>query len=103
MKPETKKKAGVAALIAGVIATIVAVTRGKAAPPPPPPELASLWGIVTDAGTGSPIQAIEVFLDSWVVSTGPDGRYEFLEVEPGVYELVFTDPLGRYETLVYEE
>jgi len=74
----------------------------KAAPPEPEPKLATLWGIVTGADTGKPIEGIEVSLDSWVLFTPSNGRYEFANVEPGTYNLRFFDPMGRYETLVYE-
>jgi len=68
------------------------------APSLPPPGLATLWGIVTDADTGTPIEGIEVSLNGLTATTCVKGRYEFLNVEPGTYSLVFTDPLGRYET-----
>ena len=67
----------------------------------PPPGKATLWGIVTDASTGKPISGIESALDSFGVTTDIDGRYEVLEVEPGAYNLVFTDPLASYEPLTY--
>jgi len=98
MKKETKQ--GLAVVGTVVAVGIIAATRAKAAPPPPPPpEKASLWGILTDADTGKPISGIEAALNSWIDTTGADGRYEFLEVEPGTYSLVFSDPQGRYETL----
>ena len=92
------------AIIVAVIAAIVAIVaylKKKVTPPPtpPPPDRATLWGIVTDASTGKPIGGIEAALDSFGVTTGVDGRYEFLEVEPGTYNLAFTDPLGKYEPL----
>lgn len=65
----------------------------------PPPGLATLWGIVTDAETGNPIGEIDVSLNGLAVTTSSNGRYEFLELDPGTYNLVFTDPLGRYEPL----
>lgn len=68
------------------------------APPPPPPGLATLWGIVTDANTGNPIEGIDVSLGDWSATTTSDGRYEFADVEPGTYTLIFSDPLGRYQT-----
>ena len=64
-----------------------------------PPQTATLYGVVTDANTGVGVSGIEVSLDSLVRTTGADGRYEFADVEPGTYSLVFTDPQGVYETL----
>jgi len=88
------------AIIVAVIAAIVAIVAYlKKKVTPPPPGKAVLWGIVTDASTGKPISGIEAALDSFGVITGVDGRYEFPEVEPGTYNLVFTDPLDRYEPL----
>jgi len=94
-----KQKGGAVAGVAALIAIIVALVR-KAVAAPPAPGLATLWGIVTDASTGEPISGIEATLDSLLVITETNGRYEFANVEPGEYLLVFTDPLGRYETLV---
>jgi len=92
-----KEKVGIGALFLAILALLF---FWKKKPPEPPPEgKATLWGIVTDASTGSPIEGIVASLNSWSYTTGTDGRYEFPEVEPGTYSLVFTDPLGRYESL----
>jgi len=95
------QKVGAGLGIFGLITAIVAAIRAKAAPPPPPPPpgLATLWGMVTDAITGEPIKGIEITLNGWSYTTGTDGRYEFAEIEPGTYSLIFSDPLGRYEPL----
>jgi len=93
---EKKKEVGIAWIIALIVAAI-AWMKAKAAPPEP--GLATLWGIVTDASTGKSISGIEASLNSLPITTGTDGRYEFANVEPGTYSLVFTDPMGRYETL----
>jgi len=66
----------------------------------PPVELASLYGIVTDADTGSPVGGIVVTLGNWSTTTSSSGQYSFNDVEPGTYSLMFTDPRGEYETLV---
>ena len=92
-----KEKVGIGALFLAILALLF---FWKKKPPEPPPEgKAILWGIVTDASTGKSITGIEAALDSMVVATGTDGRYEFANVEPGTYSLIFTDPLGRYEPL----
>ena len=93
---EKKKEVGIAWIIALIVAAIAWM---KAQAAPPEPGLATLWGIVTDASTGNPISGIKAALDSLLTTTGTDGRYEFANMEPGEYLLVFTDPLGRYEPL----
>jgi len=67
------------------------------APPYPPPGFATLWGIVTDAETGNPIEGIEVSSDELVVISSASGEYEFKEIEPRTYNITFSDPLGRYQ------
>ena len=95
----SKAIAIIVAVIAAIVAIVAYLTKKVTPPPTPPPDRATLWGIVTDASTGKPISGIEAALDSFGVITGVDGRYEFPEVEPGTYNLVFTDPLDRYEPL----
>ena len=92
-------KVGLAAAAVGAGAAIYFATRAEAAPPLPPVDKATLWGVVTDADTGNPINGIKASLNSWLQTTGTNGRYEFPEVDPGTYSLVFSDPEGVYETL----
>ena len=92
-----KEKVGIGALFLAILALLF---FWKKKPPELPPEdKATLWGMVTDASTGNPISGIKAALDSLLTTTGTDGRYEFANMEPGEYLLVFTDPLGRYEPL----
>ena len=57
------------------------------APPPPTPKTGVVWGIITDCGTGSPIDHATVILDGRTEHTGPAGKYEFRDVVPGNYSL----------------
>ena len=100
---ETKKKVGIGAAILAALALLFFwVKKAKAASPAP--GKATLWGIVSDATTGSPVAGINAALGSYSTSTDSSGKYEFLNIEPGTYaSLTFTDPLGRYETLVLTE
>ena len=98
MAKEDKKKE-ISALFLALLAFLFFWKKAKPSPPEPEPELATLWGVVTDASTGNTISGIEATLDSLLITTGTDGRYEFANVEPGTYSLIFTDPLGRYEPL----
>ena len=104
---ETKKKVGIGAILAALALLFLWVKKaggGGQPPPPPPPEKATLWGIVSDAATGSPVAGINAALGSYSTNTDSSGKYEFLNIEPGTYaSLTFTDPLGRYETLVLTE
>ena len=97
---ETKKKVGIAATVAALAALFFWVKKAEAQQP----DKATLWGIVSDASTGSPVAGINVTLGSYSTNTDSSGKYEFLNIEPGTYaSLTFTDPLGRYETLVLTE
>ena len=102
---ETKKKVGIGAILAALALLFLWVKKaGAQPPPPPPPEKATLWGVVSDATTGSPVAGINVALNSLSTTTDSAGKYEFLNIEPGTYaSLTFTDPQGRYETLVLTE
>lgn len=59
---------------------------------------AVLWGIARNAKSKLPIPGIVVAMDSETRTTGADGKYEFLDVEPGTYTLSVSDPSDRYET-----
>ena len=56
------------------------------APPPPMPQKGTVWGVITDCRNGNPIEAT-VWLDGRVDHTGPQGKFEFKDVEPGNYVL----------------
>ena len=62
---------------------------------------ATLRGYVTDSVTGKEIPEIDVTLNSLKDTTTFRGRYKFIDIEPISYELIFTDPLGRYASLNY--
>jgi len=91
-------------LVAGIgagaaIATGVAlyfITRAKVAPPPLGD--AFLYGVVTDAETGYPIEGVRVSLNGLVVYTDSSGYYAFRGVEPGSYTVTFLK--DGYESLV---
>ena len=92
---ETKKKVGIAATILAALAAFLLLGKKAEAQQP---DKATLWGIVTDATTGSPVAGINVTLDSLSTTTNSSGKYEFLNIEPGTYSsLTFSDPLGRYD------
>ena len=92
-------------LVAGIgagaaIATGVAlyfITRAKVTPPPPGD--AFLYGQVTDAETGYPIEGVRVSLNGLVVYTDSSGYYAFRGVEPGEYVAQFSK--DGYETAVF--
>jgi len=87
--------AGAALATAGALYLIF---RGKAAPPPLP-GAASLYGIVTDAGTGEPIPDVLVTLNGGSTYTDSAGTYAFTDIAPGEYVLEFSK--DGYETVVY--
>jgi len=98
---ETKKKVGIGAILAALALLFLCVKKAGAQPLP---GKATLWGIVSDATTGSPVAGINVALNSLSTTTDSAGKYEFLNIEPGTYaSLTFTDPQGWYETLVLTE
>lgn len=99
MNKDEKKKAG-AVVAAAIILALFLCRKVKGAPPTPPPGLAVLWGHVTAAQTGDPIEGVEVACDSYFAITDSGGYYEIQDIEPGIYTLTFTDPLGRYASLV---
>lgn len=67
---------------------------------PPVPGTATLRGYVTDR-TGKEIAGIAASINGLEDTTTFRGRYKFTDIEATTYELVFTDPLGRYATLNY--
>lgn len=93
-------------LIAGIgagaaIATGVAIyllTRAKA-PPLPPPGGAILYGMVTDADTGYPIEGVRISLNGLITYTDSSGAYAFDGVEPGEYVVQFSKE--GYESAVF--
>ena len=60
---------------------------------------ATLYGTVTDAETGAFIGGILVNCDGYIDTTAPDGSYRIEDIPPGIYTVVFSDPLGRYDSL----
>lgn len=65
---------------------------------PIPPPVASLYGVVVDAETGSPIPGVLVTIDGLGTYTDSLGRYVFDGLTPGSYTITFEK--DGYETLV---
>ena len=65
---------------------------------PVPPPTASLYGVVTDAQTGSRIAGVEVTINGQVTYTDIQGAYAFDGLEPGAYTITFEKE--GYETLI---
>lgn len=63
---------------------------------PIPPPLANLYGVVTDADTGLPLEGVRVTLASVVVYTDSSGGYLFEGLAPGAYTITFEK--DGYET-----
>jgi len=97
---EDKKKiiAGVG-VVTGIALLLLLLGRGEAAPPPPPGK-ANLYGQVTNAVTGRPVEGIEVSLAEYAAVTQPNGYYLIEGITPGGYEVTFYDPLARYQSVV---
>lgn len=66
---------------------------------PIPPPVANLYGVVTDADTGSPISGVKVTLDGQITYTDGSGNYGFEGLEPGSYVIEFSK--DGYETVTY--
>ena len=98
MEADKKKKIAVAGILGGIGLLFLLLKRGHAKPPPPPPGKATLYGKVTDAETGQPIEAIEVTFNEYAAVSDQSGYYAINNIEPGIYSITFTDPQGRYET-----
>ncbi len=89
---EKKKAAAIAAGIA-VAAALICWLRPKAQEP----DKAMLFGQVTDIETGGPIKDISVDCNDYTGKTNADGLYQILNIEPGTYSVIFTDPHLRYQ------
>lgn len=85
-------------LIAG-IGLVAVAGLAFAAPPTPPPGRANLYGVVTDAITGNPLDGVLVSLNGLEVYTDTSGSYIFEDLHPGAYTLQFSKE--GYETAVY--
>lgn len=64
---------------------------------PIPPPVASLYGIVTDAETGYPIEGVKVTIDGLTTYTNASGAYAFEGLTPGGYTITFEKE--GYETV----
>ena len=62
------------------------------------PAVANLYGQVTDAETGQPIQGVKVTIDGLVTYTNASGQYGFEGLTPGSHTITFEK--DGYETLV---
>lgn len=66
---------------------------------PIPPPVANLYGVVTDAETGSPISGVKVTLDGVITHTDASGNYGFEGLEVGSYAIKFEKE--GYQTATY--
>ncbi|MBA7669487.1 hypothetical protein ES703_77618 [subsurface metagenome] len=57
--------------------------------PPIPPPVANLYGVVTDAETGSPLSGVKVTINGVVAYTDGSGYYSFTDLSPGAYTISF--------------
>lgn len=64
---------------------------------PIPPPVANLYGVVTDAQTGYPIEGVKVTIAGLTTYTNASGNYLFTELTPGSYSIEFSK--DGYETL----
>ena len=64
---------------------------------PIPPPVANLYGVVTDAETGNPIQGVKVTINGLVTYTNSSGAYGFEGLTPGSYTITFEKE--GYETV----
>ena len=85
------------AIAAGAIVVLGGLALAMKKPPTPPPGKGSLYGTVTDYGTGSPVPGVTVNLGGVVVTTNPAGFYQFDNIEPGPYDITFSK--DGYQTL----
>lgn len=61
------------------------------------PNKAILFGQVVNADTLAGIQGIDVNCNGHAAKTNGGGDYQIINIPPGTYSVIFTDPLGRYE------
>ncbi|GAI65913.1 unnamed protein product [marine sediment metagenome] len=64
---------------------------------PIPPPVATLYGVVTNAETGSPIEGVKVTINGLVTYTNSSGAYGFEGLTPGSYTITFEKE--GYETV----
>jgi len=64
---------------------------------PIPPPVANLYGVVTDAQTGLPLEGVKVSIDGLVTHTNSSGAYGFEGLTPGSYTITFEK--DGYETV----
>ncbi|MBA7558670.1 hypothetical protein ES708_00277 [subsurface metagenome] len=86
--------------VGGGLGLIYAMTREEEAPPEegPPPGLANLYGKVTDAETGYPLEGVRVSINGLTTYTNGSGYYGFEGLTPGSYTITFEKE--GYETEV---
>ncbi len=65
---------------------------------PIPPPVANLYGVVSDAETGSALAGVKVTIDGLVTYTDSLGQYAFSGLTPGNYTITFEK--DGYETVV---
>jgi len=97
MDTNTKKAIAIVGTVAVGVGAVLYFTKDSAADPDV--GFATLWGTVQDSETGEKLEGINVSLGLNMITTDSNGKYEFVNVEPGSYMLVFTDPSGEYEML----
>lgn len=72
-------------LVLGAAGALLYALTARAAPPPPEEGLANLYGKVTDAETGEPIEGVLVSLNGFGVLTDSGGNYAFTDLTPDAY------------------
>lgn len=63
---------------------------------PIPTPVANLYGVVTDAETGSPLEGVKVTIDGLATYTNASGQYLIEGLTPGSYSVTFEK--DGYET-----
>jgi len=97
MDTNTKKAIAILGTAAVGVGAVLYFTKDT--PVDPNVGFATLWGTVQDSETGEKLEGINVSLGLNMITTDSNGKYEFVNIEPGSYMLVFTDPSGEYEML----
>lgn len=92
----SEEAAAVADWHAGIITT-EQMLQVSNLPSPPAPPTANLYGVVTDAQTGSPLSGVKVTIDGLVTYTDASGNYGFEGLAPGSYTITFEKE--GYETV----